>query len=122
MDQKAAGVTASQTKMRGISPCRWSYSPPHLNWEAELIVCLVERQYVRRLLPDNLAQHYGKGQAEQRSIQLTTQPLAASVPLWISTLESDAELLVMVLSNQPSLMLVLLGITLERTDCLLLSV
>lgn len=34
---------------------------------------------------------------------------------------SDAELLVMVLSNQPSLMLVLLGITLERTDCLLLS-
>ncbi len=68
---------------------------------------------MRRLLLDNLAMEKDNGQ------QNHWLPLW---PLWISRLGSDTELLVMVLSNQPSLMLVLLGITLERTDCLLLSV
>lgn len=71
------------------------------------------------LLPDTLKR---RSTHTKKAFSLQHNHWPPLCPLWISILGSEAELLVMVLSNQPSLMLLLLGITLERKDCLSLSV
>ena len=106
---------------RAMSPCRLTYWPLQLNLEAELIIYLGERQYARRLMSDNSALWWKRQDEQKKYSDYNTTTGCLGAPFGYPAFGSDAELLVMVLSNQPSLMLVLLGITLERTDCLLLS-
>lgn len=69
-----------------MSPCRLTYRPLQLNLEAELIIYLGERQYVRRLMSDNSALWW-KGQDEQKKVfRLQPNHWLPWCSLWISSL------------------------------------